>query len=46
MTYRLVSDIKNNSGIIEVGYGYEGVLTDLESNKLLTKFSELLKSVL
>lgn len=28
---------------IEVGYGYEGVLTDLESNKLLTKFSELNK---
>jgi uncharacterized protein len=26
---------------IEVGYGYEGVLTDLESNKLLIKFSEL-----
>jgi uncharacterized protein len=26
---------------IEVGYGYEGVLTDLESNKLLAKFSEL-----
>lgn len=26
---------------IEVGYGYEGVLTDLESNKLLVKFSEL-----
>lgn len=28
---------------IEVGYGYEGVLTDLESNKLLVKFSELNK---
>lgn len=26
---------------IEVGYGYEGVLTDLQSNKLLVKFSEL-----
>jgi uncharacterized protein len=26
---------------IEVGYGYEGVLTDLESNKLLVKFAEL-----
>ncbi|MEA4849314.1 MAG: TPM domain-containing protein [Clostridiaceae bacterium] len=26
---------------IEVGYGYEGVLTDIESNKLLIKFSEL-----
>ncbi|OGO79143.1 MAG: hypothetical protein A2Y23_06225 [Clostridiales bacterium GWB2_37_7] len=26
---------------IEVGYGYEGVLTDIESNKLLVKFSEL-----
>lgn len=28
---------------IEVGYGYEGILTDLESNKLLIKFSELNK---
>jgi len=28
---------------IEVGYGYEGVLTDIESNKLLVKFSELNK---
>ena len=28
---------------IEVGYGYEGVLTDLESSKLLVKFSELYK---
>lgn len=28
---------------IEVGYGYEGVLTDLESNRLLVKFSELNK---
>ncbi len=28
---------------IEVGYGYEGVLTDIESNKLLEKFSELNK---
>jgi len=28
---------------IEVGYGYEGVLTDLESNKLLVKFSQLNK---
>ncbi|MDF2531591.1 MAG: Psb32 and founding s of phosphatase family protein [Clostridia bacterium] len=26
---------------IEVGYGYEGVLTDLQSNKLLVKFAEL-----
>lgn len=26
---------------IEVGYGYEGVLTDIESNKLLLKFSRL-----
>jgi uncharacterized protein len=26
---------------IEVGYGYEGVLTDIESYKLLEKFSEL-----
>lgn len=26
---------------IEVGYGYEGILTDIESNKLLVKFSEL-----
>lgn len=26
---------------IEVGYGYEGDLTDLESNKLLKKFSEV-----
>lgn len=26
---------------IEVGYGYEGVLTDIESSKLLIKFSEL-----
>jgi uncharacterized protein len=30
---------------IEVGYGYEGVLTDLESNKLLIKFSELNKQM-
>jgi len=28
---------------IEVGYGYEGVLTDIESNKLLVKFSGLNK---
>ena len=28
---------------IEVGYGYEGALTDLQSNKLLRKFSELSK---
>jgi uncharacterized protein len=28
---------------IEVGYGYEGVLTDIESRKLLEKFSELNK---
>lgn len=28
---------------IEVGYGYEGVLTDLESNRLLLKFSLLNK---
>lgn len=26
---------------IEVGYGYEGVLTDIQSNKLLIKFAEL-----
>jgi uncharacterized protein len=26
---------------IEVGYGYEGVLTDLQSSKLLDKFSEV-----
>lgn len=26
---------------IEVGYGYEGILTDIESNRLLIKFSEL-----
>jgi uncharacterized protein len=30
---------------IEVGYGYEGVLTDLESNKLLKKFSDLNKQM-
>ncbi len=30
---------------IEVGYGYEGVLTDLESNKLLKKFSQLNEEV-
>lgn len=28
---------------IEVGYGYEGVLTDIESHNLLIKFSELNK---
>lgn len=28
---------------IEVGYGYEGALTDIESNKLLIKFAELNK---
>ena len=28
---------------IEVGYGYEGILTDLQSNKLLLKFYELNK---
>lgn len=28
---------------IEVGYGYEGVLTDIQSNKLLVKFAELNK---
>jgi uncharacterized protein len=26
---------------IEVGYGYEGILTDLQSNKLLVKFAQL-----
>lgn len=30
---------------IEVGYGYEGVLTDIESNDLLAKFAELNKQV-
>jgi len=33
--------MKERESRIEVGYGYEGVLTDIESNKLLVKFSEL-----
>lgn len=33
--------MKERETRIEVGYGYEGVLTDLQSNKLLVKFAQL-----
>lgn len=36
-----ILSMQDRKSRIEVGYGYEGVLTDLESNKLLVKFSEL-----
>jgi uncharacterized protein len=36
-----IISMKDRQSRIEVGYGYEGVLTDLESNKLLSKFSEI-----
>lgn len=36
-----IVSMKERESRIEVGYGYEGILTDLESNKLLSKFSEI-----
>ena len=39
----LILSMQERKSRIEVGYGYEGVLTDIESNKLLLKFSELSK---
>ncbi|HYE83405.1 MAG TPA: TPM domain-containing protein [Clostridia bacterium] len=36
-----IISMEDRESRIEVGYGYEGVLTDLESNKLLKKFSGL-----
>lgn len=36
-----ILSIQERESRIEVGYGYEGVLTDLQSNKLLVKFVEL-----
>ncbi len=36
-----IVSMEDRKSRIEVGYGYEGVLTDLQSNKLLVKFSEL-----
>lgn len=36
-----IVSMKDRQSRIEVGYGYEGLLTDLESNKLLSKFSEV-----
>ena len=36
-----ILSMKERESRIEVGYGYEGILTDIESNKLLVKFSEL-----
>ncbi|HQJ38387.1 MAG TPA: TPM domain-containing protein, partial [Bacillota bacterium] len=38
-----ILSMRERESRIEVGYGYEGVLTDLESSKLLVKFSELYK---
>ncbi|MGE5632376.1 MAG: TPM domain-containing protein [Caulobacteraceae bacterium] len=38
-----ILSMKERKSRIEVGYGYEGVLTDIQSNKLLVKFSELNK---
>lgn len=36
-----ILSMKEREARIEVGYGYEGVLTDIQSSKLLDKFSEL-----
>lgn len=36
-----ILSIQERKSRIEVGYGYEGILTDIECNKLLVKFSEL-----
>lgn len=36
-----ILSMKDRQSRIEVGYGYEGVLTDLQSSKLLDKFSEI-----
>ncbi|HNR04698.1 MAG TPA: TPM domain-containing protein, partial [Bacillota bacterium] len=36
-----ILSMKERESRIEVGYGYEGVLTDLESSKLLVKFAGL-----
>lgn len=36
-----ILSMQDRESRIEVGYGYEGILTDIESNKLLVKFSEL-----
>ncbi len=38
-----ILSMKEGRSRIEVGYGYEGVLTDIQSSKLLEKFSELNK---
>jgi uncharacterized protein len=36
-----ILSIQERESRIEVGYGYEGVLTDIQSNKLLVKFAQL-----
>lgn len=36
-----ILSIKERESRIEVGYGYEGVLTDIQSSRLLDKFSQL-----
>lgn len=36
-----ILSMKERESRIEVGYGYEGVLTDIQSNKLLVKFANL-----
>jgi uncharacterized protein len=36
-----ILSMKEGKSRLEVGYGYEGVLTDLQSNKLLVKFSQI-----